>query len=69
VFCPECYFKVPPAYARAIHRVQFECERALDDDRRRFLRKQLQGYVSIAVRSIRAPLAGEAAACRGVRHG
>ncbi len=29
VFCPDCHFALPPAYARAALRAQIACERAV----------------------------------------
>jgi hypothetical protein len=59
VFCPNCYFRIPRAYTNTVHRVMFECERALDPETKAYLSKQLNGYIQVCIRSIDAPKPGE----------
>ena len=54
VFCPDCYFHLEPADGRMIHRVKFECERALDPEEKSHLTDQLHGYISAGILQILA---------------
>ncbi len=48
IFCPDCYFLIPPGYTRTINRMSFEATRA-DGEKRTYLREQLAGYINVAI--------------------
>ena len=52
VFCADHYFQIPTTYSRLVNRTMFACQRASSDDDRQHLRRQLAGYVQVAIGSL-----------------
>lgn len=52
VFCAEHYFQLEPNRTRMIMRMQIECRRCEDAQRRAYLADQLGSYIAVAVRKL-----------------
>lgn len=52
IFCPDHYFQIPPLYTRSVNRIQVAYDRAEDVEQRDYLRRQLNGYISVAISKI-----------------
>lgn len=53
-FCPDHYFRLPPAYARLINRTAFLAARSESAADRQYLEEQRQGYIGVCVRTIQS---------------
>jgi len=51
-FCADHHFQVPGSYTRLIMRTSIEAARAGDDDRRKHLTEQRDGYVRSVLRTM-----------------
>lgn len=51
-FCPDHHFKVPASYTRLIMRTSIEAGRAVDEERRKHLLEQRDGYVRSVIRQM-----------------